>query len=195
MAGLACFADEVLLHAGRRAEAYEKYALEANRATTYLARCGRGAGGKGAKPCVEAPAAPKPFAMSCAQRLKRVFAIAIDTCARCQGRLRVADSVKPPLPHSLLRRTGLTSGLSLPPPARNPSVGRPGRQSDALASRPPQFQHAPSLPDRFTSRAPSALPCELKAGGPATAAPARRAAARAGAERERSSPGARGSSR
>lgn len=37
MAGLARFAEEVLLAAGRRNEAYEKYALEANRATTYLA--------------------------------------------------------------------------------------------------------------------------------------------------------------
>jgi len=37
MAGLARFAERVLLQAGRRSEAYEKYALEANRATTYLA--------------------------------------------------------------------------------------------------------------------------------------------------------------
>lgn len=37
MAGLARFAEGVLLQAGRRTEAYEKYALEANRATTYLA--------------------------------------------------------------------------------------------------------------------------------------------------------------
>jgi hypothetical protein len=36
MAGLARFAEGVLLHAGRCTEAYEKYALEANRATTYL---------------------------------------------------------------------------------------------------------------------------------------------------------------
>lgn len=36
MAGLASFAEGVLLQAGRRAEAYEKYALEVNRATTYL---------------------------------------------------------------------------------------------------------------------------------------------------------------
>ncbi|MBK7903809.1 MAG: hypothetical protein IPJ97_13370 [Proteobacteria bacterium] len=37
MTGLARFAEGVLLQAGRRVEAYEKYALEANRATTYLA--------------------------------------------------------------------------------------------------------------------------------------------------------------
>jgi len=36
-AGLARFAEGVLLQAGRRTEAYEKCALEANRATTYLA--------------------------------------------------------------------------------------------------------------------------------------------------------------
>jgi len=36
-AGLARFAEGVLLHAGRRTEAYEKYSLEANRAATYLA--------------------------------------------------------------------------------------------------------------------------------------------------------------
>jgi len=37
MAGLARFAEGVLLQADRRSEAYEKYALEANRAATYLA--------------------------------------------------------------------------------------------------------------------------------------------------------------
>jgi len=37
LAGLARFAEGVLLQAERRSEAYEKYALEANRATTYLA--------------------------------------------------------------------------------------------------------------------------------------------------------------
>jgi hypothetical protein len=42
---------------------------------------GRGAGGKGAKPDAEAPAVPKHVAMSWAQRLRRVFAIEIDTCA------------------------------------------------------------------------------------------------------------------
>lgn len=39
MAGLAYLAEGVLLQAGRRSEAYEKFALEANRATTYLATC------------------------------------------------------------------------------------------------------------------------------------------------------------
>ncbi len=39
MAGLARFAEGVLLQAGRRTEAYEKHALEANRASIYLATC------------------------------------------------------------------------------------------------------------------------------------------------------------
>ena len=37
MTGLARHAEEMLLQAGRRAEAYEQYALEANRGTSYLA--------------------------------------------------------------------------------------------------------------------------------------------------------------
>jgi hypothetical protein len=42
------------------------------------------------------PAVPKHVAMSWAQRLKRVFAIEIDNCARCQGRLRVIASIEEP---------------------------------------------------------------------------------------------------
>lgn len=34
--------------------------------------------------------------MSRAQRLKRVFGIEIDTCARCHGRLRVMASIEDP---------------------------------------------------------------------------------------------------
>ena len=37
MAGLARYAEAILLQAGCRVEAYEKYALEVNRVTTYLA--------------------------------------------------------------------------------------------------------------------------------------------------------------
>ncbi len=44
MAGLARFAEGVLLNVGRRTEAYEKYALEANRAMTYVATFRRIAG-------------------------------------------------------------------------------------------------------------------------------------------------------
>ena len=57
---------------------------------------GRGAGGKGAKQGAEAPAAPKRAALSWAQRLKRVFAIEIENCCRCQGRLRVIASLEEP---------------------------------------------------------------------------------------------------
>ncbi len=57
---------------------------------------GRGAGGKSSKPCVEAATAPKHVAMSWAQRLNRVFAIEIETCVRCQGRLRVIASIEEP---------------------------------------------------------------------------------------------------
>ncbi len=57
---------------------------------------GRGAGGKGAKQGAEAPAAPKRAALSWAQRLKRVFAIEIENCCRCQGRLRVIASIEEP---------------------------------------------------------------------------------------------------
>jgi len=57
---------------------------------------GRGAGGKGAKQDAESPAVPKHVAISWAQCLKRVFAIEIDTCARCQGRLRVIAIIEEP---------------------------------------------------------------------------------------------------
>ena len=56
----------------------------------------RGAGRKVATQDAEAPAVPKHVAMSWAQRLKRVFAIEIDTCARCQGRLRVIAGLEEP---------------------------------------------------------------------------------------------------
>jgi hypothetical protein len=39
---------------------------------------------------------PKHAAMSWAQRLKRVFAIEIDTCARCGGKLQVIASIEEP---------------------------------------------------------------------------------------------------
>jgi len=39
---------------------------------------------------------PKHVAMSWAQRLKRVFAIEIETCGRCRGRLRVIASLEEP---------------------------------------------------------------------------------------------------
>jgi hypothetical protein len=41
-------------------------------------------------------AVPKHVAMTWAQRLKRVFAIDIETCRRCGGRLRVIASIEDP---------------------------------------------------------------------------------------------------
>jgi hypothetical protein len=102
---------------------------------------------------------------------------------------------KGPLAHSQLRRTGLMSGLSRPPPTRNPPVGRPGRQPKAIVPlnpRPAPTCHRRKPPSPAAHRDPGThRPCptgspvrpqaplffELKAGGPATA------------------PGARGSSR
>jgi hypothetical protein len=39
---------------------------------------------------------PKHVSMTWAQRLKRVFAIEIDTCRRCGGKLRVISSIEDP---------------------------------------------------------------------------------------------------
>jgi hypothetical protein len=44
----------------------------------------------------EASIADRHRALSWAQRLKRVFAIEIDTCRRCGGRLRVIASIEAP---------------------------------------------------------------------------------------------------
>ena len=93
---------------------------------------GRGAGAKGAKPDAEAPAVPKHVAMSWAQRLKRVFAIEIDTCARCQGRLRVIASIEEPavIARILAHRDRASGG---PEPELAPIAARaPPRQGRLL---------------------------------------------------------------
>ena len=102
---------------------------------------GRGAGAKGAKPDAEAPAVPKHVAMSWAQRLKRVFAIEIDTCARCQGRLRVIASIEEPavIARILAHRDREGRRLWIPRPTSaaeaeagralsRPVKGRPGKR-------------------------------------------------------------------
>jgi hypothetical protein len=43
------------------------------------------------------PATPRQVAMSWAQRLKRVFGVEINTCARCGGQLRIIASIEEPL--------------------------------------------------------------------------------------------------
>jgi hypothetical protein len=98
---------------------------------------GRGAGGKGAKQDAEAPAEPKPVAMSGAQCLKRVFAIEIDTCARSQGRLRVIASIEEPeviariLAHRDRDGGAAEPGLALIAARAPPRQGRPGERRDA----------------------------------------------------------------
>ena len=56
---------------------------------------GRGTGTRKRVAAVEA-AAPKDVRMSWARRLKRVFGIEIEQCARCGGRLKVIASIEKP---------------------------------------------------------------------------------------------------
>ncbi len=44
----------------------------------------------------EKPATPRHVAMSWAKRLKRVFGIDIEACARCGGKLKVIASIQEP---------------------------------------------------------------------------------------------------
>ncbi|MCI0436641.1 MAG: transposase [Gemmatimonadetes bacterium] len=94
----------------------------------------RGPGGKGAEEGADKCATPRHVAMSWAQRLKRVFAIEIDTCARCHGRLRVIASIEDPevitriLAH-LDRASGTPEPELAPRAARAPP---PPRQSTLL---------------------------------------------------------------
>jgi len=52
--------------------------------------------GQGADQTADKPITPRHVAMTWAQRLKRVFSIEIDTCARCGGKLRVIASIEEP---------------------------------------------------------------------------------------------------
>ena len=61
------------------------------RAAITPAACGRGARHAGTERSV-----PKHVSMTWAQRLKRVFAIEIETCRRCGGKLRVIASIEDP---------------------------------------------------------------------------------------------------
>jgi hypothetical protein len=49
-----------------------------------------------ANECGVAPATDRQRALTWAQRLKRVFAIDIEVCRRCGGRLRVIASIEDP---------------------------------------------------------------------------------------------------
>jgi hypothetical protein len=57
---------------------------------------GRGPGGKGAEEGADKPATPRHVAMRWAQRLKRVFGVEIEACARCGGGLKVIASIAGP---------------------------------------------------------------------------------------------------
>jgi hypothetical protein len=80
---------------------------------------GRGPGGKGAEQGADRPATPRHVAMRWARRLKRVFGIEIEACARCGGGLKVIASIEDPaviariLAH--LDRTSRTSEPELAP--------------------------------------------------------------------------------
>ena len=54
----------------------------------------RGVGGKGDHVDPDKPLTTRHVAMTWAQRLKRVFGVEIDTCARCGGKLKVIASIE-----------------------------------------------------------------------------------------------------
>ena len=56
----------------------------------------RGVGGKADSANSAKPITPRHVAMTWAQRLKRVFGVEINTCARCGGKLKVIASIEEP---------------------------------------------------------------------------------------------------
>jgi hypothetical protein len=57
----------------------------------------RGVGSKGqGDQSTDQPATPRHVAMTWAQRLKRVFGVEINPCARCGGKLKVIASIEEP---------------------------------------------------------------------------------------------------
>ena len=66
------------------------------RAAITPAKRGKGAHKKNAEEGVDKPATPRHVAMTWAQRLKRVFGVDIEACARCSGRLKVIASIEDP---------------------------------------------------------------------------------------------------
>lgn len=112
----------------------------------------RGVGGKAVPVDPDKPITPRHVAMSWAQRLKRVFGIEIDLCARCGGKLKVIASIEEPeviariLAH--LQKTApdpqqaeLPLGARAPPQHRaGPSrgwIGFQGRETRDLSRRSP----------------------------------------------------------
>ena len=88
-------------------------------------------------------------AMSWAQRLKRVFNIAVEACARCGGTVKVIACIEEPVIIdkilSYLRerdRKQLTSPTLVPPPRAPPSTPTTQRPKDcALPNTAGFFQH------------------------------------------------------
>jgi hypothetical protein len=66
------------------------------RAAVTPAQRGMGSPGQGAGQAADKPATPRHVAMSWAQRLKRVFGVQIEACARCGGQLKVIASIEDP---------------------------------------------------------------------------------------------------
>ena len=56
----------------------------------------RGVGGKADSANSAKPITPRHVAMTWAQRLKRVFGVEINTCARCGGKLRIIAAIEEP---------------------------------------------------------------------------------------------------
>ena len=57
---------------------------------------GKGGGKPQTQEGADKPATPRHVAMNWAQRLKRVFGIDIEACARCGGKLKVIASIEEP---------------------------------------------------------------------------------------------------
>jgi hypothetical protein len=66
------------------------------RAAITPAHRGKGGGKPQTQEGADKPATPRHVAMNWAQRLKRVFGIDIEACARCGGKLKVIASIEEP---------------------------------------------------------------------------------------------------
>ena len=91
----------------------------------------RGKGGKNTEEGADKSATPRHVALSWAQRLKRVFGIEIETCARCHGRMKVIASIEDPAVIArILAHLDRTIGTQ---PERAPLAARaPPRQTALL---------------------------------------------------------------
>lgn len=83
---------------------------------------GRGAGA-GTPPMAErcSPPMPRHVAMSWARRLKRVFGVEIERCARCNGKLAIIAKILSHLGRTASERYPAAASGELPVGARAPS--------------------------------------------------------------------------